>query len=199
MVATKPKSWGASNWLFFNWCIARKEGFFGAEVAATFFWGFGNIFVPELYVTICVCNKAGLVDLMIDRKSVLTTPKRTLKILKMHQPSKLIWGKWSLIAISKNYVRRNFNSQNIHFYPEGLNSSPGCGCFWCTTACFPALKRLWKKLSLNIQGGFGDRPPSYVILCMQLPSAEVIEVLFLIAKWSALTEILEYSWMNTWS
>jgi hypothetical protein len=67
----------------------ENEGFLAAEVVQQLFPEDWEVFLPELYVTIIALHQAGLVDLMIDRKSVIPTPEN-FKILKIHQPSKLI-------------------------------------------------------------------------------------------------------------
>jgi len=67
----------------------KKEGFMPAEVVQQLYPEDWEVFLPDLYDTLIAMHQAGLVDLMIDGKSVKPS-SANLEMLKIQKPSKLI-------------------------------------------------------------------------------------------------------------
>jgi len=67
----------------------KKEGFTPAEVVQQLYPEDWEVFLPDLYDTLITMHQAGLVDLIIDGKSVNPSPEN-FEILKIQKPSKLI-------------------------------------------------------------------------------------------------------------
>jgi hypothetical protein len=67
----------------------KNEGFMPAEVVQRLYPEDWEVFLPDLYDTLIAMHQAGLVDLMIEGKSVNPSPENFEK-LKIQQPSKLI-------------------------------------------------------------------------------------------------------------
>ncbi len=67
----------------------KGKGFFPAEVVQQLYPEDWEVFLPELYETLIAMHQSGLVDLVIDRKSVNLSAENFHK-LKIRKPSKLI-------------------------------------------------------------------------------------------------------------
>jgi Fe2+ or Zn2+ uptake regulation protein len=67
----------------------KKEGFMPAEVVQQLYPEDWEVFLPDLYDTLITMHQAGLVDLMIDGKSVKPSSSN-FEMLKILKPSKLI-------------------------------------------------------------------------------------------------------------